>query len=310
MSRDFPLVSIVTPAHNAGRFLAEAIESVLRQDYPNIEYTVVVSESGDETQEIVSRYRGRLRAISVPRQGPAAAIHTGLSQASGSILAWLNADDIYQTGAVRAAVETLLAHPEADVVYGEARWIDERGAPLQRYPTIAFRPAALARDCFICQPASFFRAPAYAACALDASLTVSFDYDLWIRMALRGCRFEYVSRRLANSRMHRENLTLSRRGEVFDVSMALLRKYYGYVPFSWVFGRLAYRRDGRDQFFEPLRYSPWTYASNLLFGLSLNRSHAVRYFGEWAWAPLRGMLRACWRGLARLSINGCAEDTA
>jgi len=310
MSRVFPLVSIVTPAYNAGRFLGEAIESVLRQDYPNIEYTVVESESNDETREVVDRYRGRLRAIRVPRQGPAAAIHAGLSQANGSILAWLNADDTYQPGAVRTAVETLLTHPEADAVYGEACWIDERGASLRPYPTMAFRATALARDCFICQPASFFRAPAYAACALDASLTVSFDYDLWIRMALRGCRFEYVSRRLANSRMHPDNLTLSRRGEVFDVSMALLRKYYGYVPFLWVFGCLAYRRDGRDQFFEPLRYSPRTYVASLPFGLSLNRGHAVRYFAEWACVPFRGILRAGSRELARLLSAPSRRGTA
>jgi glycosyltransferase involved in cell wall biosynthesis len=313
MSVDFPLVSIVTPAYNAGQYIEEAIESVLRQDYPNIEYTVVDSESGDQTQEIIGRYRGRVGSIRVSRQGPAAAIHAGLSQARGSILAWLNADDTYEPGAVRAAVETFLAHPEADIVYGEACWIDQRGAPLRPYPTIRFDPTALARDCFLCQPASFFRAPAYAARGLDVSLTVSFDYDLWIRMAMRGCGFEYVPRRLANSRMHRDNLTLSRRGEVFEVSMALLGKYYGYVPLSWVYGYLAYRRDGRDQFFEPLRYSPVTYAASLPFGLRLNRRHIFRYLAEWAWTPLRGIRRACLGGPARTldcpSRNG-ANDSA
>jgi glycosyltransferase involved in cell wall biosynthesis len=300
MLRDLPLVSIVTPAYNAGRFLADTVESVLRQDYPNIEYTVVESESTDDTHKALSRYRGRVGSISVPRLGPASAIHAGLSQARGSILAWLNADDTYEPGAVRAAVESFLAHPEADIVYGEAWWIDQHGDRLRPYPTTRFHPSALARDCIFCQPASFFRAPAYAACALDVSLTLSFDYDLWIRMALRGCRFEHIPQSLANSRMHRGNLTLSRRGEVFDVSMALLRKYYGYVPVSWVFGYVAHRRDGRDQFFEPLRYSPWTYAASLPLGLSLNRRHAVRYFAEWAWTPVRGIGRSCSRGLARI----------
>jgi hypothetical protein len=109
--------------------------------------------------------------------------------------------------------------------------------------------------------------------------------------------------------MHRGNLTLSRRGEVFDVSMALLGKYYGYVPFLWVFGYLAYKRDGRDQFFEPIRYSPRTYVASLPFGLSLNRSHAARYFAEWAWTPFRGIVRACMRGLARMPDGpGVADD--
>jgi glycosyltransferase involved in cell wall biosynthesis len=301
MPGDLPLVSIVTPAYNAGPFLAEAIESVLGQDYPNIEYTVVASESSDETQAVLDRYCGRLGLIGVPRQGAAAAIHAGLCQARGSILAWLNADDTYQPGAVRWAVETFLEHPEADVVYGDASWIDQQGAPLGPYPTIRFRPRALERDCFLCQPASFFRAPAYAACAVDVSLTLSFDYDMWIRMALRGCRFEHIPQHLANSRMHRGNLTLSRRGEVFEVSMGLLRKYYSYVPLSWVFGYVAYQRDGRDQFFEPLRYSPLTYAASLPRGLSLNRRHPVRFLLEWMWTPLRGITRACRRGLTRMA---------
>jgi glycosyltransferase involved in cell wall biosynthesis len=292
MSSGLPLVSIVTPAYNAGRFLADTIESVLGQDYPHIEYTIVETESSDDTRDIIARYRGRVGSILVPRQGPAAAIHAGLSLARGGIMAWLNADDTYQPGAVRAAVEAFLSHPEADVVYGAATWIDQHGAPLRPYPTIRFDPAALRRDCFLCQPACFFRAPAYAACPLDLSLTVSFDYDLWIRMALHGCRFEYISQHLANSRMHRDNLTLSRRGEVFETSMALLEKHYGYVPLSWVFGYMSYRRDGRDQFFDPLRYSPLAYAASLPFGLSLNRSHAFRYLAEWASTPFRGIRRA------------------
>jgi glycosyltransferase involved in cell wall biosynthesis len=299
MFRDLPLVSIVTPAYNAGRFLADAIESVLEQDYPNIEYTVIESDSNDETQDVLNRYRGRVRSIRVPRRGPAYAIHAGLSGARGSILAWLNADDTYEPGAVRAAVESFLARPEADVVYGEACWIDQHGAPLRPYPTLPFRSSALARDCFICQPASFFRASAYATCALNVSLAVSFDYDLWINMALRGCRFEHIPRCLANSRMHRSNLTLSRRREVFEVTMELLARHYDYVPLPWVFGYLTYRRDSRDQFFEPLRYSPLIYAASLPFGLSLNLRHPVRYLAEWAWTLFRGTGRACLRGFTR-----------
>jgi glycosyltransferase involved in cell wall biosynthesis len=299
MPRDLPLVSIVTPTYNAARFLTETIESVLEQDYPNIEYTVVDSCSSDETLGILKRYGSRIRFISSPRQGAASAIHTGLSQAQGTILAWLGADDTYEPGAVQAVVERFRAKPEIDVVYGDACWIDETGVALRAYPTAPFRSSALAMDCFICQPASFFRASAYAQCPLDPSLNVSFDYDLWINMSLRGCRFEYFPRFLANSRMHSDNLTLSRRGEVLEAGMKLLGEHYGYVPVSWIFGYLAYKKDGRDQFFEPLRYSPLTYAASLPFGLSMNRRRPVRYLREWVSTPLRGLSRACFRRLAQ-----------
>jgi glycosyltransferase involved in cell wall biosynthesis len=284
-----PLVSIVTPTLNAGRYLQESIESVLGQDYPNIEYLAVDSHSTDGTLDILQRYAGRLRTIAAPRQGPAAAIHAGFLESHGSILAWLNADDVYEPSAVRLAVEAFLARPEAGVIYGDASWIDGSGAVIRPYPTGAFDPATLNRDCFICQPASFFRAAAYQECALDPSLPVSFDYDLWIRMAAQRRRFEYVPHRLANSRMHAACLTLSCRKQVFEVTMALLKKHYGYIPLSWVFGYLSFQRDGRDQFFEPLRCSGLTYAASLPAGLSLNRAHSLRYLEDWVSTALRGL---------------------
>ena len=291
MPPETPLISVVTPTFNAGRFLRESIESVLGQDYPNIEYLVVDSRSTDDTQDILASYAGRLRAIETARKGPASAINAGLSQAHGSILAWLNADDKYAPGAVREAVGTFLQYPDAAVVFGDANWIDEKGTVIQRYPTAPFDPRALARSCFICQPAAFFRASAYRECALDESLSVSFDYDLWIRLAMRQRRFRYVPRTLACARMHRDCLTLTRRREVFEVTMDLLKRHYGYVPLSWIYGNLSYRKDGRDQFFEPLRFSAGVFLSSVLRGFVWNRSHPLRALSEVASTAWRGLLR-------------------
>jgi glycosyltransferase involved in cell wall biosynthesis len=284
-----PLVTVVTPTWNAGRFLEESIQSVLDQDYPNIEYLVVDSHSTDNTRDILRKYAGRLRTIQAKRLGPASAINTGLSQARGSILAWLNADDTYEPQAVRSAVAAFMEHPDADVVYGDARWIDQNGAVIGTYPTIPFESSMLERDCFISQPASFFLASAYRECTLDPSLPLSFDYDLWIRLTKNGRLFKYVPERFASSRMHRECLTLSRRREVFDVTMALLKKHYGYIPLSWIFGYLSYRRDGRDQFFEPLQYSAAVFAASLPFGIAVNRTEPLRLVREWAQTVRHGV---------------------
>jgi glycosyltransferase involved in cell wall biosynthesis len=298
MLSDVPLVSIVTPTFNAGRFLKESIESVLGQDYPNIEYLVVDSHSTDDTQDILRRYAGRLRTIHAERLGPASAIHTGLSQARGSILAWLNADDRYEPGAVRSAVAAFLEQPNADIVYGDAWWIDHNGAVIRPYPTTPFEPKALERCCFISQPAAFFRASAYHECSLDPSLSVSFDYDLWIRLTKSSRRFKYLPQRLASSRMHRECLTLSQRREVFEVTMALLKKHYGYIPLSWIFGYLSYRRDGRDQFFEPLQYRASVFAASLPFGIAANRTEPLRVVRDWASTMGRGVRQR----FARLAV--------
>jgi len=285
-----PLVSIVTPSYNMAKYLGETIESVLTQDYPNIEYIVVDGGSTDGSLEILERYRDRLRYFSEPDRGPSDAAVKGFRQARGEIFAWLNADDSLLPGAVRTAVEYLHAHPEIDVVYGEGWWINDSGAIISRYPTLPFDAKILERDCFICQPTSFMRASAYRRCELDP-VEPSFDYDLWIRMTKAGFRFASVSRYLANSRMHQGAKTIYERGSLFQASMSLLKRHYGYIPLQWIFGYTAYRLDRRDQFFEPLQYSAWKYLASLPVGLWYNRRRPVRFMTEWLVKGGRELIR-------------------
>lgn len=273
------------------RYLPAAIESVLSQDYPNLEYLVVDGGSTDETPDLLGRYRDRLTIYSGKDRGPSDAIHRGFQRAGGEIFGWLNADDLYLPGALRTAVRYLSGHPEVDVVYGEAYWIDENGNRIRRYPTLPFDAHTLAEDCFICQPAAFIRAQTYRRCGLDPEVSHSFDYDLWIRLYQQGCRFASIPEYLAESRMHRMAKTIRERDEVFRASMHLLSRHYGYVPFSWVFGYTAFRLDRRDQFFEPLQPSVRAYLASLPTGLQLNRAKPLRFFGEWLAAPLRTLRR-------------------
>ena len=286
-----PLVSIVTPSYNMARYLPFTIESVLSQDYPAIEYIVVDGGSTDETLAILNSHGSHLRYLSGKDGGPADAAHRGFLQARGEIFAWLNADDTYLPGAVRMGVQYLLDHPAVDVVYGEGYWVDAQGAVMNRYPTRTFDAKLLERDCFICQPTTFIRASAYHRCGLNPEVNQPFDYDLWIRMAKQGLRFASIPQFLANSRMHAGSKTISERNAVFNASMRLLQQHYGYVPFPWVFGYTAYRMDGRDQFFEPLRPSLPKYMASLPMGLRWNPSCPFRFFGEWFTAPFAGMRR-------------------
>jgi glycosyltransferase involved in cell wall biosynthesis len=286
-----PLVTVVTPTYNMKQFLPAAIESVLGQDYPSIELIVVDGGSTDGTLELLEQYRDRIRYTTGPDNGPCDAICKGLADARGEVLVWLNADDTFQPAAIRRAVEFLAAHPQVDVVYGDGWWIDEEGRPIRTYPSLPFDASVLARDCFICQPAAFLRARAYRACELDPRQRMSFDYDLWIRMAAKGLQFAYLPEHLANTRMHRDALTLSARGQVFRASMDLLRRHYGYVPFSWIFGYAAFRVDGRDQFFEPLRPSLWKYLVSLPLGLWYNPAKPLRFLLEWVSAPWKARKR-------------------
>jgi glycosyltransferase involved in cell wall biosynthesis len=273
------------------QFLPQTIESIFSQDYPNLEYIVADGGSTDGTLDLLRGYGDRLRWFSEPDRGPSDAAWKGFRQATGDIFIWLNADDTFLPGAIHTAVAYLQAHPEIDIVYGEGWWIDEQGAVISRYPTLPFDASVLERDCFICQPTSFMRASAYRRCELDPAVNGSFDYDLWIRMAKAGLRFAAVPQYLANSRMHRGGYSLRERADVFRASMGLLQRHYGYIPLNWILGFTAFRLDGRDQFFEPLRPTLWKYLASLPVGLWKNPRKPLKFLGEWLATPVRAALR-------------------
>jgi glycosyltransferase involved in cell wall biosynthesis len=265
---------------------------VLGQDYPRIEYLVMDGGSTDDTAGILKRYEGRLTWVSEKDQGTADAINKGFERTSGEIFTYVNADDLLLPGAVSAAVRALQSFPEAAGVYGNAWWIDESGTQLAAYPVKDFNPRLFEAECFICQPASFVRREAFQNLGgLDPGLTLTFDYEFWMRFS-RLYSLQRIEEPLACSRMHASNKSLGHKKEVFEETFTILRRQYGYIPFSWVYSYLCFLADGRDQFFEPIRPSLPRYAQSLPRGLVLNRGAMGRYFSEWF-----GVMT--WRGLQR-----------
>lgn len=267
-------------------FLPETIESVLSQDYPRVEYIVMDGGSTDGTVEILKRYDGRLRYVSMPDSGAADAINRGCVASSGEIFAWLNADDTYLPGAVSAAVDRLMDDPEVAVVYGRAHWVDSQGRVLRPYPTAPFAPERFRSECYICQPASFMRKSAFDNVGkLDTSLKSSFDYDLWIRLS-RSSRFVYSEEYWAASRMHGRTKTLGNRTQMYAECFSLFLRHFGYVPFRWIHSRCSYWLDGRDQFYEPLQPSFVKYLISLPYGCWHNRRQVPQFVREW-WSVMK-----------------------
>jgi hypothetical protein len=199
-----PVVSIITPSFNQGQFLGDAIDSVLNQDYPAIEYLVIDAVSTDETRDILGTYGDRVQWISEPDSGQADGIDKGIRRTSGEIVAWLNADDRYLPGAVSAAVLALSEDPALAGVYGDAELVDPEGDLIGRYSQV--EPFDIGRLVnvldYIVQPATFFRRAAYeSAGGLDHSLHYCLDYDLWIRMG-HSAPLRYVTRPFAQVRIH------------------------------------------------------------------------------------------------------------
>ena len=279
---DFPLVTIVTPTLNAGRYLTETIESVLSQDYPHIEYIAVDGGSTDDTNQILARYEPRIRIIREKDAGAAQAINRGLRHGSGAISSWLSADDTLLPGSVAAAVHRLRIGRSVGVVYGEANWTTSEGKLLDRYPTSPDAVQQLWRECLICQPSAFVRRSALEQIGyLDETLKSAFDYDLWIRLSKKS-EFAYLDRYLATSRMHRDNMSLSRRETALKEAITVQLRHFGYTPFQAVYAYSAYRLDKRDQFFAPLRLSIRAYLLSLAYGVVHNRGSRRRFLRDWA----------------------------
>ncbi len=285
-----------------GRYLEETIESVLAQDYPNIEYIVMDAGSKDETPAILEKYRDRLVFHSGPDEGTADAINKGFARSNGSVFAYLNADDIYLPGAISTAMQALAAEPDLGVVYGDANWVDEQGQLLGPYPVRPYDAAQFSQECFISQPAAFIRRDAFElAGRMDPKLQYAYDYDLWIRIS-RLYRMRKIDALLATSRMHKENKTVGQRRQVLRETLRLLESQYGYVPFEPVHAYASYLVDHRDQFFEPLRPSIFKYVLSLLVGLRYNANRPFRFAREWAAVMSMGGLARRWNGF--LERNG------
>ncbi len=109
-----PLVSMVTPSLNQGKYLEETILSVTSQDYPFIEYIIIDGGSSDKSVDIIKKHQGKIFYwISEPDNGQANAINKGwkLRENHGEIIAFLNSDDTYQLGAISEVVQAFNNHP-------------------------------------------------------------------------------------------------------------------------------------------------------------------------------------------------------
>lgn len=282
-----------------GRFVQDAIESVLGQDYESIQYIVVDGGSDDETVDVLRGYGDRIQWCSEPDDGAADAIGKGFQAAQGEILAWLNADDELLPGAVRSAVDALERHPGVTAVYAGGSWTDLNGQALRPYPVRDYDPAALARECIVCQPACFFRADAFRKCGgIDPSIHTVFDWDLWIRLSRLGPMHREEGE-WARVRMHDGTKTLGQRRLVLEEGARLLARHYGYVPFDWIYAGLCHEKDGRDQFFEPLQPSVKAWWRALGLGIRANQQNRGRYLKEWASiVTVSGAMRQARRSLS------------
>lgn len=200
-----PLVSIIVPSYNQGRFIRKTLDSILGQDYRPLEVVLVDGASTDETLSVLHSFDcvPEVRWISEPDHGVVDAVNKGFARARGELAAIQSSDDYYLPGAVSAAVAALQADPSLGFVFGDVVKVDAQGKELDRTELAPYSlENVLAVRTWIPQPSTFFRlALARELGGWRESVPYAADTDLWLRMAFRaGAR--KLDRLMAGRTMH------------------------------------------------------------------------------------------------------------
>jgi GT2 family glycosyltransferase/SAM-dependent methyltransferase len=181
------LVSVVIPCYRHAHFLPEAIQSVLRQDYPQLEVIVIDDGSPDPTSAVAARYP-EVRCVRQENQGLPGARNAGWRVARGQFIVFLDADDFLLPGALRAGSSCLLENPGCGFASGDYHYVNADGSFRNKIPqryTHDNQYEALLRDNYIgmCAAVMFRRSALEASGGYDVTLPACEDYDLYLRIA-------------------------------------------------------------------------------------------------------------------------------
>lgn len=200
-------ISVVTPSLNQGIYIEECIKSVLSQNYPDIEHIIIDGGSTDQTIEILKKYP-HLVWVSEPDNGQSDALNKGFRLAKGEIIGWLNADDRYLQDCFKKIAEFMEQHLDADIVYGDYRFIDEKGKVIQIRKELDFDLFMLKylHVLYIPSTATFFRRKVFdQGNFLREDFHYAMDYEFFLRLALKGFKFYHLPELLADFRWHPMN---------------------------------------------------------------------------------------------------------
>jgi glycosyltransferase involved in cell wall biosynthesis len=203
-------ISIVTLSFNQAAYLREAIESVLRQGYPDLEYILVDPGSKDGSREIIQSYSSQIaHTIFEPDRGAADGLNKGFAKATGEVFGFLNADDLLEPGSLQSVAEFFSRNPEHDMAFGNGYVIDADGKRVRHYRARDFT----AKRYFYggsqwLQQSTFFRAEAFKRSGgFNVENRTCWDGELFVTMVSRGARAGYIDADLSGFRIHPSSIS-------------------------------------------------------------------------------------------------------
>jgi glycosyltransferase involved in cell wall biosynthesis len=224
----YPKISVVTTNYNYGHFLEETIDSVLSQNYPNLEYIITDGGSSDSSVEVIKKYESHLAYwISEPDRGQANGINKGFRKCTGEIIAFLNSDDLYQADTLQTVAQCFSQNSEVQWIGSPIDIVDEHGKYLKSCPVSPFRRNVnWLEGLWFPQPSSFWHRDLMEQVGLlDESLYFCFDQEYWARFACAGHQPLILEKPLSVEREHEARKTSNHSEKYLLERLYIAEKY-------------------------------------------------------------------------------------
>jgi glycosyltransferase involved in cell wall biosynthesis len=234
-------LSVITPSYNQGQFIEETIQSVLNQEYENLEYFIIDGGSTDNTLEIIKKYENKLTYwASEKDNGQTHAINKGFKMATGDIISWLNSDDVYCEKTLSAVSEYFENHPECQWLAGNLLYMEANGhAYIRKYPNSS---KWLEKNAMfsIYQPNVFLRKSILSTIGYPREdFHMTMDYEWYCRIAQKY-PVHIFNVDLAKFRFHSQCKSFSAPNTINQLNyykevIYIIRKYHS--NFAWIINR-------------------------------------------------------------------------
>lgn len=221
-------ITVVTPSYNQGQYLEATIQSVLSQNYPDLDYIIIDGGSTDNSVEIIQKYADKLAYwVSEKDKGQTDAINKGLMRGTGEVMGWLNSDDILLPGALHAIGQAFAQDEQVQVVCGFRHFIDAEGKFMVNWIRGLPTHYHLRRRSILPQETVYWRRGVWAKLGqLDETYRFCMDYEYWLRMVAAGYEITLLPHYIGGFRQHEEAKSATIR-DVYRQELNRLYRQYG-----------------------------------------------------------------------------------
>jgi len=230
-----PKISVVIPSYNKVEYIQETLDSIVSQSYPNLEVIIQDGGSIDGTIEIIKKYAKKYPEIiqweSKKDRGQTDAINKGLKKATGEILTFINADDVYEKRALKTVGEYFVRNPDTTWLAGRGRVINSKGEEVAKFATwykdflLSINHYSLLITVnYLIQPSVFLNRKTYEKYGPFVGGEYVMEYDLWLKMG-RMQMPKVLNQFLSKFRLSGDNISSTLFREVLEKDFKITKKY-------------------------------------------------------------------------------------